>query len=326
MTPYDTRIGIIGCGRWGINHVKTAYKLLGDKLISVFDANPLATERIAEVSPLIRFTTHKDEVIKDTSIQGIIIATPAETHFALAKECLENGKHVLVEKPITLKSEDAKTLIDLAKRKNLQIMVGHVLLFHPAILMVKKYISEKRIGHLQYIYSNRLNLGGLRSEENVLWSFAPHDISIIQYFTETNPIEIEAHGARFLQKNIEDTTMTILEYPNNVHAHIFVSWLHPFKEHRLVVIGDKGMLVFEDSLPKDKLKYYPKGFAKTENGFEKFEGEFESVSFENLQPLTEEHKHFYDCIIHNKTPLTDGTHALEVLHILEQATMRLHHA
>jgi UDP-2-acetamido-3-amino-2,3-dideoxy-glucuronate N-acetyltransferase len=326
MNQNDIVVGIIGCGRWGINHVKTAFSLLGDQRIIVADANSSAASKVAAISPSIKFTTNREDVLNNPAIKGLIIATPAETHFAIAHECLEHGKNVLIEKPITLKSEDAQTLIDLAKRKNLQIMVGHVLLYHPAIHVVKNYISEKKVGNLQYIYSNRLNLGALRSEENVLWSFAPHDISIIQYFTEAQPIKIEAHGARFLQKGIEDTTMTILEYPDNIHAHIFVSWLHPFKEHRLVVIGDKGMLVFEDSLPNNKLKFYPKGFVKTENGFEKFEGEFEPVPFENLQPLTEEHKHFYECIIHNKTPLTDGLHALEVLRILEQATKRLHHA
>lgn len=306
MNNSSVKIGIIGCGRWGINHVKTAYNLLGENLTGVFDSNPKASAKVSEISQSIPFTTNKNDVIKNSDINGVIIATPAETHFELAKECLENEKHVLVEKPITLKSDEAKILVELAKSKNLQIMVGHVLLYHPAIRMIKKYVSEKIIGNLQYVYSNRLNLGALRSEENVLWSFAPHDISIIQFLTGANPIKINSQGANFLQKNIEDTTMTYLKYPNNVHAHIFVSWLHPFKEHRLVVIGDRGMIVFEDSLSKDKLRFYPKGFAKTEKGIEKFEGDFETVPFENLQPLAEEHKHFYDCIIHNKTPLTDG--------------------
>ncbi|MDA1061284.1 MAG: Gfo/Idh/MocA family oxidoreductase [bacterium] len=323
MQKIKINLGIIGCGRWGINHVKTAYNLLGENLTGVFDSNPKASAKVSEISQSIPFTTNKNDVIKNSDINGVIIATPAETHFELAKECLENGKHVLVEKPITLKSDEAKILVELAKSKNLQIMAGHVLLYHPAIRMIKKYVSEKIIGNLQYIYSNRLNLGAIRSEENILWSFAPHDISIIQHLTETNPIEVSSHGANFVQNGIEDTTITYLKYPNNVHAHIFVSWLHPFKEQRLVVIGDKGMMVFEDSLAKDKLKFYPKGFEKTDKGIQKFEGDFESVQFGEAQPLAEEHKHFYDCIINNKQPLTDGTHALEVLEILEQASERL---
>ena len=321
----SVQLAVVGCGRWGINHVRTAHALLGENLCRVFDSNPSAKSRVEQISPSIPFTTDQLQILNDSTINAVIIATPAESHFAIAKECLENGKNVLVEKPITLRSEEAQQLVDLARSKNLALMVGHVLLYHPAIVAVKNLIIDGKIGLLQYIYSNRLNLGALRSEENVLWSFAPHDISVIQYITESAPVRITSNGAHHLQHGIEDTTLTYLEYPNNVHAHIFVSWLHPFKEQRLVVIGDKGMLVFEDSISNDKLKFYPKGFTKKESGFEKFEGEFEVVPFGNQQPLAEEHKHFYDCIINRKTPLTDGVHALEVLRILEQATMRLNH-
>ena len=323
MNNSSVKIGIIGCGRWGINHVKTAYGLLGENLAVVYDSNPKASAKVSEISQSIPFTTNKNDVIKNSDINGVIIATPAETHFALAKQFLEQGKHVLVEKPITLQSNEAKVLVSIAKKNDRRLMVGHVLLYHPAIIKLKELYKSEKIGTLQYIYSNRLNLGAIRSEENILWSFAPHDISIIQHLTETNPIEVSSHGAHFVQNGIEDTTITYLKYPNNVHAHIFVSWLHPFKEQRLVVIGDKGMMVFEDSLAKDKLKFYPKGFEKTDKGIQKFEGDFESVQFGEAQPLAEEHKHFYDCIIHNKQPLTDGQHALEVLEILERASERL---
>lgn len=317
------QLAIIGCGRWGINHVRTAYQLLGPDLKYVFDANPAAVERVRQISPSIRFTTDENIIFDDASINGVILATPAETHFPLAKKFLENGKHVLVEKPITLHTSEARILVDLAEQFGKKLMVGHVLLYHPAIIELKRLCDTGKIGTLQYIYSNRLNLGAIRSEENILWSFAPHDISIMQHLIGRNPIEVASHGAHFIQNGIEDTTITYLKYSNNVHAHIFVSWLHPFKEQRLVVIGDKGMIVFEDSLPKDKLKFYPKGFQKTDQGIMKFDGEFESIPFSDAQPLTEEHKHFYDCIIHNKQPLTDGQHALEVLEILEMATQRL---
>lgn len=323
MHNNSVRLGIIGCGRWGMNHVKTAHALLGANLVYAADANPAAKATIAGISPAIRFTTRPEDVIYSNDANSVVIATPAETHFALAKECLERGKHVLVEKPITLRSTEARELVGIAKRENLRLMVGHVLLYHPAVIAMKQAIWQNKIGKLQYIYSNRLNLGAIRSEENILWSFAPHDISIIQFFTETKPLLVEAHGAQFLQNRIEDTTLTYLKYPNNVHAHIFVSWLHPFKEHRVVVIGDEGMLVFEDSLAKDKLKFYHKGFHKTEYGFEKFDGAYETIPFDDLQPLAEEHKHFYECVHYNNSPVTDGVHALEVLEILEQATLRL---
>ena len=323
MNIQEFSIGIIGCGRWGVNHVKIANSLLGGCQVTVFDANPQAAIKVAEISGDIKFTSDKNEIIKDNKLLGVIIATPAETHFAFAKECLENGKHVLVEKPITLHSNEAKDLVAIAKKNDRKLMVGHVLLYHPAILKLKELYKLEKIGALQYIYSIRLKIGAICSDENILWSFAPNYISIIQYLTESNPIEIACNGANFVQNGIEDTTITYLKYPKNIHAHIFVSWLHPFKEQRLVVIGDKGMMVFEDSLAKDKLKFYPKGFQTTAQGIQKFEGDFESVQFGEAQPLAEEHKHFYDCIINNKQPLTDGTHALEVLEILEQASERL---
>lgn len=324
MDSQGIKLGIIGCGRWGINHVKTAHALLGPDLVVVGDTEPAAAEKVAAVSPSIPFTARPADVIRAKDVNCVVIATPAETHFRIAKECLEHGKHVLVEKPITLHSSEARQLVRLAGANDLRLMVGHVLLYHPAVVAMKQAICQKKIGRLQYLYSNRLNLGAIRSEENILWSFAPHDISIIQFFTETRPLSVAAFGAQFLQNRIEDTTLTYLKYPDNVHAHIFVSWLHPFKEHRVVVTGDEGMLVFEDSLQKDKLKFYHKGFHRTENGLEKFDGDFETIPFADLPPLAVEHKHFYECVRLGNTPLTDGVHALEVLEILEQATRQLH--
>jgi len=173
------------------------------------------------------------------------------------------------------------------------------------------------------IYSNRLNLGSIRSEENALWSFAPHDISVIQYLVGKNPIDVQANGGAFVQQGIEDTTMTFLSYPKNVKAHIFVSWLHPFKEQRMVIIGDKGMFVFEDSLKTEKLKFYKKGFKEVDGLIEKFDADYEVIEFENTMPLAEEQKHFYDSILNNTTPRTDGKHALEVIEILDKATKKL---
>ncbi len=312
-------LGIIGAGRWGINHVRTANQLLGSSLKFVCDFNPAASEKIKGISPEIPFTTKLEDIIENPVINAVIIATPAETHYEVAKKALLNGKNVLVEKPITLISSHARELVDIAAKEGKKLMVGHVLLYHPAVNKIKKMIRENKIGKLQYIYSNRLNLGSIRSEENILWSFAPHDISVIQYLLESNPVYVDAKGAAILQNEIEDTTITYLSYPGNIYAHIFVSWLHPFKEQRLVIIGDGGMFVFEDSLKTDKLKFYPKGFRTVNGSLQKFEGDFEVIDFENLQPLTEEQKHFFNSILNNENPLTDGIHAVEVLEILEKA-------
>ncbi|MFC2093019.1 Gfo/Idh/MocA family protein [Bacteroidota bacterium] len=319
----EINLAVIGSGKWGMNHIRTAYELIGENLKCVCDIDVTNENMVKDFSKKIKFTTKLNDVLKDTEINSVIIATPAETHFELSKKCLEHDKHVLVEKPITLVSKDAKTLVDLADAKDKILMVGHVLLYHPAIVKIKKMLNNGRLGRLQYIYSNRLNLGTIRSEENILWSFAPHDISIMQYLTGNNPVNVSAKGAVFLQNDIEDTTLTFLEYPDNVHAHIFVSWLHPFKEHRLLVIGDKGMLVFEDSLKDDKLKYYEKGYHKVNGVLEKFDNEYEVVKIDTRQPLAEEQKHFFDCIVKGKKPLTNGVHAVEVLEILEKAQRSL---
>ncbi len=319
----NTHVAIIGAGRWGKNHVKTANGLLSPGQVTVCDFSETAREIVKGINPDINFTTDFNSIINNKEINAVIIATPAETHFKIAKQVMEAGKNVLVEKPITLVPNEAEELLNLSLSLNLKLMVGHVLLFHPAVLKIKDGIERGEIGNLQYIYSNRLNLGAIRSEENALWSFAPHDISVIQYLVGDNPTDIQANGGAYVQAGIEDTTMTFLTYPKNVKAHIFVSWLHPFKEQRMVIIGDKGMYVFEDSLKTEKLKFYKKGFKEVDGVIEKFDADYEVIEFETKMPLAEEQTHFYESIINDTTPRTDGKHALEVLEILDRATEEL---
>lgn len=323
MIPTEVNLAILGCGRWGLNHVRTAYRLFGPGLRLVCDKDESAAQRVKDVSYKIPFTDKLLDLLNDSQINAVIVATPAETHYKVTKTLLENGKNVLVEKPITLHSEEADELIEIASDKSLKLMVGHLLLYHPAVLKVKEMVQSGMIGRLQYIYSNRLNFGTVRTEENILWSFAPHDISVMQFLAESNPSLVEARGAAFLQDNIEDSTITHLSYPGNIRAHIFVSWLHPFKEHRLVVIGDKGMIVFEDSSPAEKLRFYSKCFNNNHGVIEKSEGNYEVITYEHKQPLAEEQIHFVNSVINDRKPLTDGEHALEVLRILEQAERSL---
>lgn len=315
----DFNLAIVGCGKWGMNHVKTAYKLFGEKLKYCCDSFPESESNVKKISDKIIFTTDLSQIINDDSVKAVIVSSPAETHFEITKELLQNGKNVLVEKPITLNSDEAKILDEIAREKNLVLMVGHLLLFHPAILKIKEFLDEGKLGKLQYIYSNRLNLGTIRTEENILWSFAPHDISVIQFFIGDVPAEVKATGAIFVQKDIQDTTMTYLKFNNNIHAHIYVSWLHPFKEQRLVVIGDKSMMVFEDTLSENKLKFYEKGFDIVNGLPVKRDADFENVEFDKTSPLEIEQKHFIDCIINHSTPRSDGTNAIEVLETLERA-------
>lgn len=314
-------LALIGCGKWGINHLKTANKLFGENFKMVCDFNSETKKIVKEFATRAKFTTNLQDILNNNEINSCIVATPAVTHFEISKQLLLKNKNLLVEKPITLKSTDAKELNKIAVENNLTLMTGHILLYHPAIVKLKNLISEGIIGELQYIYSNRLNLGTIRTEENVLWSFAPHDIALIQFLTESYPTQIFAKGTSFINKSVEDSTLTILTYPNNIHAHIFVSWLHPFKEHRLVVIGSKGMLVFEDSLKENKLKFYSKGFNISNIGLpEKFEEPEKIISFESSNtPLEIEQLDFANSVQNNKLPIANSKHAIEVLQILEEA-------
>ena len=319
----ELNIAVIGCGKWGMNHVRTAYGIFGERLKFCCDNDPMSKDKVKEIAPESMFSTDIEDVIKDTSINAAIVSTPAETHFEITKSLLEAGKHVLVEKPITLRSSEAKTLNTLALEKGLILMVGHLLLYHPAILKIKQYLDEGKLGKLQYIYSNRLNLGTIRTEENILWSFAPHDISVIQYFAGSIPEDVKATGAIFVQEGIQDTTLTYLNFKENIHAHIYVSWLHPFKEQRLVVIGDKSMMVFEDTLKDHKLKFYRKGFELVNGTPVKIDSEYENIEFDSTSPLELEQKHFAECIKSGTAPRSDGMNALEVLETLERAQKEL---
>ena len=323
MTQNDIRLAIFGAGRWGINHIRTAASLLPHENIIVYDIDPRTEEKVRGISGNIRYITNNQSINDTGNFNAAIVSTPAQTHYEISKILLQAGKHVLVEKPMSLKVEHAEELYSFSIEHNLKLMVGHVLLYHPAVAKMKEEIENGRIGKLQYIYSNRLNLGAIRSEENILWSFAPHDIAIVQHLIGNNPIGITAHGGDYIQNAIEDTTLTFLTYPDNVKVHIFVSWLHPFKEQRMVVIGDRGMFVFEDSAQTEKLKFYENGF-KNENGtIKKFDKDYTVVDFENTMPLTEEHKHFYNAIVNDTMPITDGKHAIDVLKILDRATKSL---
>ena len=313
---------VIGSGRWGKNHTRTFNEL--GTLSAIIDSNEDTLASLSKQYPHIQtYSSLSSPGALD--FDAYTVAVPAEHHFSVAKRLLEHKKHVLVEKPITLNSEDAEQLCALAKKNNCILMTGHLLLFHPAILKIKELIDSDKIGKIQYIYSNRLNLGTVRKEENSLWSFAPHDISIFKFFTNSNPTDINSSGGAFLQPHIHDTTMTTLTYPDNIVGHIFVSWLHPFKEHRLVVIGSKGMLSYEDSSQSKELLFYEKGIDWVNGEPIKRDGPTETIPYEPGAPLQLELQHFIDCIEGKaKNTLINGENGVDVLHVLEQAEASLH--
>ena len=316
----NKKICVVGAGRWGKNHIKTLHSL--DCLAGIVEANADVRAEFKEKYPDIKtFATVRDAVKED--FDGFTVATPAETHFKIAEFIITHKKHVLVEKPLTLKASEAMRLKELAEENNVNLMVGHLLLFHPAIRKIKELIEKGKIGKLEYIYSNRLNLGTVRTEENILWSFAPHDISIFQYFIGSLPVEVISRGGAFLQPHIHDSSMTVLTYPGNIVGHIYVSWLHPFKEHRMVVIGSKGMFSYEDSSDDKNILFYEKGIDWIQGEPIKRDGPTEVIPYEKKMPLTEELKYFAAHTNGDPVKTADARNGAEVLEILEKASESL---
>jgi predicted dehydrogenase len=315
------RIAVIGAGYWGINHVRNFHQL--GALQTICDANAISLQKFAENFPDAQLETDYEKVLGDPKIQGVVIATPAETHFRLASKAIAAGKHVLVEKPLTLSVTEGERLVALADERKLILMVGHLLEFHPAVLRLREFIESGELGDLHYIYSNRLNLGKIRREENILWSFAPHDIAIILRLVGELPTRVNATGGAYLQPHIADVTVTNMEFPGGTRAQIFVSWLHPYKEQRLVVVGSKKMAVFDDVRTDAKLMTYEHviEFVNGEPVMKKSEGVRQVL--EDAEPLKRECQHFLDCISTGANPLTDGESGLRVLRILEAAEQSL---
>jgi UDP-2-acetamido-3-amino-2,3-dideoxy-glucuronate N-acetyltransferase len=316
-----TNIAVIGSGYWGKNLVRNFANL--GALSAVCDSNVDTLRVLGEQYSQCRTFTSYTEVLRDESIQAVAIATPAATHGAMVNEALLAGKDVFVEKPLCLSPQQGQGLVALAKKQGRILMVGHLLWYHPAILKLKELIDTGELGRIQYIYSNRLNLGKIRREENILWSFAPHDISVILGLLGEAPDSVIAQGGNYLHEQIADTTVTLLSFPSGVKAHIFVSWLHPFKEQKLIVVGDRKMAVFDDVEKKDKLLLYPhaiqwKGQVPIAN-----RAEAQPVEIGTEEPLREECAHFLESVLSRCRPRTDGEEGLRVLSVLQQSQAAL---
>lgn len=319
---FKKNIALIGAGNWGKNHLRDLNRLGVLQKVLENSTNIIAERK--KDFPGVHFVTDEKEIIDDPGIRAVVIAAPAELHYELTKKYLLSGKDVLVEKPLALTVKQAEELINIAEKNSRILMVGHILQYHPAVIKLKELIDQGELGQTRYIYSNRLNIGKLRTEENVLWSFAPHDISLIIMFMDGEaPLKVSAFGGAYVRHSIADTTLTILEFKNGIKGHIFVSWLHPFKEQKLVVVGSEKMAVFDD-VSNEKLFIYPHKI-KWEKGKIPVaqKADFKVVEFEQKQPLKEELLHFIHCIETRKTPKTDGHEGLKVLSILERAEKQL---
>ncbi len=308
-------IAVIGTGYWGKNLVRNFHSL--GALHTVCDVNPEVVKSFCKQYPGINGVMAFSEILSNPEIKGVAISTPAATHAALIREAILAGKDVFVEKPLCLSEEEGKVLVALAGEHGRILMVGHLLWYHPVVLELKKLVDQGVLGRIRYIYSNRLNLGKLRREENVLWSFAPHDISVILGLTGEMPESIRAQGGNFLHQQIADTTVTLLNFASGIRAHIFVSWLHPFKEQKLVVVGDRQMAVFDDTLPwEEKLQLYPHSIEWSENVPVAHKAEANLVEVAQDEPLRAECAHFLECIASGARPRTDGAEGLRVLKVL----------
>lgn len=319
MFRNDQNIAVIGTGYWGKNLVRNFSELGALGLIC--DANK---ETLTELKTKFNVAGVTDfaEVLANPIIQGVVIATPAVTHFDLVMQCLAAGKDVFVEKPLALNLQDAINIKSAVNQSNQILMVGHLLEYHPALVKLRQIVREGKIGKIQYIYSNRLSFGKIRTEENVLWSFAPHDICMILGFMEHLPHSVQAFGSANVTE-VEDFSMINLEFGENKKAHIFTSWLHPFKEHRLVVVGDAGTLVFDDVSQDAKLVLYDQEI-KISDGIPILAKKYQTtIAIEQNEPLKLECQHFLDCIQTRETPITDVENGINVLTVLQAAQISL---
>jgi UDP-2-acetamido-3-amino-2,3-dideoxy-glucuronate N-acetyltransferase len=312
-------LALIGGGYWGKNLARNFFHL--GTLRAICDPHPDTLRNFADHYPAVELTTSYEDILSNPNIQKVAIAAPAALHYQLAKRALLADKHVYVEKPLCLSPHEGQDLIDLANGRSRILMVGHLLQYHPCVTELRKLVDAGELGQLFYITSNRLNLGKIRSEENALWSFAPHDISVILAIAGALPESVQCVGEHYLTRGVADTTLTQMSFTNGLKAHIHVSWMNPFKEQKLTVVGSEGMVVFDDTKPWGEKLLLFKDYLAWEQGqvpvAKKTNGLFLDIS-EN-EPLKAECEHFLSCCEKGAKPLTDGCEGLRVLQVLDAA-------
>jgi predicted dehydrogenase len=313
-------IAVVGCGHWGKNLIRNFYEL--GALASICDPN---IEIAEQYSKQYSVQNHLfSEIINGSNIEGVVLAVPAKHHAAMAIDAMKKGKHVFVEKPLAMNESEAKLMIQTAKENKVRLMVGHLLHYHPVFKKIKDLVQSGEIGEINYIYSNRLSFGKVRTEEDIIWSFAPHDISMILSLANQEPEFITAHSAAMLQDNIADSAIIHITLKSGLKSHISVSWLHPYKEQKLVVTGKKAMLVFDDTKPwneKLSIQRYQAEINQGSPNLKKDDLEFIKVTED--EPLKNECQHFINVVENNTEPLTNEHEGLKVLKVLTAATRSL---
>jgi len=308
------RVAVVGVGYWGKNLVRNFQEL--GALEALCDADPLAEVSCKSRYPQTRFFSDYSQLLADPAVDAVALATPAVAHYDMAKAALLAGKDVLVEKPLAIDVNHGQELVKVAELHRRILMVGHILRYHPAILKLKQLIKDGALGKINYLYSNRLNIGKIRTEENILWSFAPHDISVMLSLLDEMPKRVTCQGSAYLNHNVTDVTLSHFEFPSGVQAHIFVSWLHPIKEQRLVVVGSEKMAVFDDTA-EEKLVLYPHRVEWKNRIPTAVKATGEPVVLEDKEPLRAECQHFLDCVAVRTSPVSNGAEGLRVLRVLD---------
>jgi UDP-2-acetamido-3-amino-2,3-dideoxy-glucuronate N-acetyltransferase len=326
----NRNISVVGCGYWGKNLVRNFAEL--SALHTICDSNSEVLSKFASIYPNVKGETNLDVVLTDKEIEGVVIALPAALHYQAARQALLAGKDVFVEKPITSKSSEAQELVELAEERKRILMVGHLMLYHPAVPILKRHIQSGDLGEIYYLYSTRVNLGQVRRDESALWRLAPHDISLFLYLLEDFPKVVSARGISYVQSHLEDVVFITLQFPPDVLAHIHASWLDPHKIRQLTVVGSKKMAVFDDMEPEHKLKIYDQGVVDNRDKVAPSSGTLtlrsEGVSLPMVdlsEPLSLECRHFLECMKNRSTPLSNGKQGLEVVRILEKVEEVMKH-
>ncbi len=324
MDKETLNVAVVGAGYWGKNLVRNfaAAKRCNLKYVCDLDEKLLAVEK--KKFPFIETSTKLEEVLGEAQVDAVVIATGVPTHFEIAEKSLEAGKHTYVEKPLTLKAGDARMLVELAKEKGLKLMVGHLLEYHPAVSYLKETIDKGEIGQPYYMYTQRVNLGVVRQNENAWWSLAPHDISVVCYLLGSEPVSVAAHGQCYLQKGIEDVVFATIKFADGKTANIHCSWLDPHKIRKMTVVGSEKMVTFDDMEATEKIRMYDKG-AAIKHDITTSYADIISLRFGDIvipkvpggEPLALECTHFTDCVLDGKPMRSDGIDGLRVVQVLE---------
>jgi predicted dehydrogenase len=316
-------VAVVGCGYWGPNLVRNLVENGACRRVVCCDIDYDQLERLSKRHPNLFYTTNLDEILKDGSIDAVMIATPVSTHHELAKRTLRAGKHTFVEKPLTSTAEQGIELMEEAKARSLTLMVGHTFEYSPPVLKIKELISQNELGNIYYISSARVNLGLHQSDISVVWDLAPHDLSMLFFWLEETPVQVFAMGKAFVQKGIPDVAFVSMEFASGVIAHVQVSWLSPSKLRRTTIVGSSKMLIYDDTEHTEKVKLYDKGVDfKEPRTFGEYQlsyrsGDIVSPKLETYEPLQAEVEHFLNCVLTREAPRSDGRSGIRVVRVLE---------